>query len=202
MKKLLGTALAAAFLLVSAPADAQYQAAPLGNGNISFKVGYLNFTDSVVENSDVDSGVYFGFDAYFQVAPSFYLGFELGYGYTDGNAYVYSPALGRSVTVDTSVTYVPLEFNFKYMARPAPNLAIGLGAGLSTNYVEEEATLGGIYATVDDWLFGGQVFADINYVAGNVFFGGFFKYQITEDFKDTNYDYSNWRIGGQIGFTF
>jgi hypothetical protein len=43
---------------------------------------------------------------------------------------------------------------------------------------------------------------DLNYTMNQFFIGVNTKYQLTEDFKDFNYNYNNWRIGGQLGVMF
>ena len=82
---------------------------------------------------------------------------------------------------------------------------IGLGAGISYNYFKIEANRIDEYA--DDWLFGGQFFADLNYMMTKEWFLGINgKYQITEDLEfdniDTKTSADNWRVGAQIGFMF
>jgi hypothetical protein len=54
----------------------------------------------------------------------------------------------------------------------------------------------------DEWLFGGQFFVDVNYKVDNIFFGANLKYQITEEYDDIDTDFSNFRIGAQIGLLF
>jgi Outer membrane protein beta-barrel domain len=121
-----------------------------------------------------------------------YLGMEVGYANPDGNV------LG----IDTEVTFVPIELNLKYAIPASPNLVFDLGAGASYNYVQEKVSLSGVSVSSDDWLFGGQVFADVNYTSGIFFIGINGKYQITEDIKGGNYSYNNWRVGGQVGVMF
>ncbi len=86
----------------------------------------------------------------------------------------------------------------------APNLVIDFGAGISSNYVEEKEYGFNFFGSDrrDDWLFGGQFFMDINFTMNQFFIGANAKYQVTEDFKEYNYNYSNWRIGGNIGLMF
>jgi hypothetical protein len=54
----------------------------------------------------------------------------------------------------------------------------------------------------DDWLSGGQVFADTGYKFGRCLVGVNGKYQLTQDFKDAGFDSNNWRLGAQIGVMF
>jgi hypothetical protein len=58
--------------------------------------------------------------------------------------------------------------------------------------------------TEDDWLWGGQFFADINYIVGDVVYIGINgKYKIAEKgIKDYDVSLNNWMVGGQIGVKF
>ena len=191
MKKLFLLVLVSVIVMTSTAVYAA-QKAPLGLGNIALKLDYIGFTDDVVKDTDVDQGLLIAIEGYGQVVPNLYLGMEVGYTNPEGNV------LG----VDTELTFVPIELNLKYAIPASPNLVFDLGAGVSYSWVDEKASFGGISASADDWLVGGQFFADMNYTSGGFFIGINGKYQITEDIKDGNYDYNNWRIGGQIGITF
>ena len=101
------------------------------------------------------------------------------------------------------MTFVPIELNLKYAFKAAPNLAIDIGAGVSYNFAKVELTALGISLyDDDDWLFGGQFFVDLNYTVNQFFIGVNAKYQLTEDFKDADFGFSNWRVGGQVGLMF
>lgn len=191
MKKLFLLVLISVIVMTSTAVYA-VQKAPLGLGNIALKLDYIGFTDDVLKDTDVDQGLLIAIEGYGQVVPNLYLGMEVGYANPDGNV------LG----IDTEVTFVPIELNLKYAIAASPNFIIDLGAGASYNYLEEKVSLSGVSVSADDWLVGGQFFADMNYTSGGFFIGINGKYQITEDFKDGNYNYNNWRIGGQIGITF
>ena len=170
--------------------------APLGAGNVALKVDYINFTDDVIGNSDVDTGVYVGIEGFREIADSLYLGGEIGYAYSKGSVEVYF------TDVDTKLTFVPVELNLKYAVKTGSNLVLDAGAGASYNYVKEKAVTDNDSASASDWLLGGQLFFDANYTMDKLFVGINGKYQITEDFKDASYNYNNWRIGGQVGFIF
>jgi len=200
MKKIFLFLLMVAFVIASSAAYAAQQApfrAPLGIGNLAVKLDYINFTDDLVKDYDNDKGLYVGLEGYTAIAPNLYLGAEVGYANPDGSIDI------AGIPVDTEVTFVPIELNLKYAIKAAPNLAIDFGAGVSYNYVEEEESFGffGFYSR-EDWLLGGQFFIDLNYTMNQFFIGVNAKYQLTEDFKDFNYNYNNWRIGGQIGVMF
>ena len=201
------------FVMASTSVYAQQMKAPLGLGNIALKVDYIDFTDSTLEDLDLDTSVYGGLEMYGQVAPGLYLGAEVGYTNPDEETTftVFDPFLGPvTVELETEITYVPIELNLKYAIEAAPNLVFDFGAGVSMNYAELEVEGSALGVTVndseDDWLFGGQFFADLNYKFGQFFIGVNAKYQITEDLEindiDTDVDLSNWRVGGQIGIIF
>jgi hypothetical protein len=92
------------------------------------------------------------------------------------------------------------------------NFVVDFGAGLSYSYVELDRpvyflmddgnTVTSRTETRDEWLFGAQVFADLTYKIRWFSIGVNGKYQITEDFKDDDFDLSNWRLGAQIGIIF
>ncbi len=162
--------------------------APLGNSNIAVKLNHINFTDDVVENSDVGSGLYFGIEEFSEITPNLYFGIEVGY--------------ANPMGIDFELTFVPVEVNVKYAVKKTPNFCIDFGGGLSYNHVEEKLSALSISATFDDWLLGGQFFVDLNYISDTFFGGVNGKYQITQDFQGWDYNYNNWRIGGQVGFMF
>jgi hypothetical protein len=199
MKKLFLFLLMVAFVIASSAAYAAQQVpfkAPLRIGNLAVKLDYINFTDDVAKDFDNDKGLYVGLEGYTAIAPNLYLGAEVGYANPDGSIDI------AGTHVDTEVTFVPIELNLKYAIQSAPNLVIDFGAGVSSNYVKEEESAFGFSDSRDDWLFGGQFFIDLNYTMNQFFMGVNAKYQLTEDFKDFNYNYNNWRIGGQIGVMF
>ena len=173
--------------------------APLGFGNFALKVDYINFTENDLEDLDVDTAAYVGIEGYGLIAPNLYLGIEVGYANPDGGA------RGFDYDIDTDVTFAPSELNLKYAVNVTPNLVFDFGGGIYTTYVEVEQTVTTpydiIFITDSDWLFGGQFFVDMNYTANQFFMGINAKYHVTEDFEDFT-NFSNWRIGGQIGIRF
>lgn len=194
MKRLMLVCLAHAFVLTSTAVWAAGKA-PLGVGNMAVKVDYLQFTDDDLDEGDLDSGVYVGIEGFFELAQNLYLGAEVGYIETDDSFYTYD--YGK---IDVEVTYVPVELNLKYAIKLAPQLVADFGAGISYNYAEVEASMGGRSEDDSEWLFGGQFFADLNYTFDPFFLGINAKYQATEEWDGTAFD--NWRIGGQIGVWF
>jgi len=177
---------------------------PLEDLNVALKLDYINFTEGKLKNSDVDTGLYVGLEGYAEtkITPNLYVGMEVGYANPDGSVDI------NGTHVDTEVTFFPIEINLKYAIKikTIPNFVIDFGAGGSYIYVKEKATVSelGIFHTIrtDDWLLGGQFFADLTYKVDNYFIGINAKYQLTENLKDRGYNYNNWRIGGQIGMMF
>ena len=161
----------------------------LGNGNIAVKLDYITFTDNHWSGQG-DDGLYIGLEGYGEIIPNLYLGGELGNG-------VNVSILGEDIT------FFPIELNLKYAIEAASNVVIDFGAGASYNYAEMRIQR--LFSTdieEDDWLFGGQIFADLTYKIKRFFIGINGKYQITEHFKDENFDFTNWRLGVQIGMMF
>lgn len=172
MKKIIFFLLIMAVVLTSSSIYAA-QKSPLGLGNIAVKLNYISFT------ADDDTGIYVGLEGYGEIRPSLYLGAEVGY----------------ANSISETDIFVPIELNLKYAIKTTPDFVIDMGAGGSYNYVEEEDS-------GNDWLFGIQFFADLNYTIDKFFIGVNAKYQRTEHFKDSMKDFNNWRFGGQIGIMF
>jgi outer membrane protein W len=178
----------------------------LGMGNIALKVDYINFTESVEVNNidfdlELDKGIYVGLEGYYAIYPNLYLGLEAGWAGTSNDDD--GEIDGQEINVDIDVTFIPVELNLKYVFELDPNWNIGVGAGISYSFFEIEAD--GIDESVDDWIFGGQVFADVNYKMSKEWFIGINgKYQFTDDLEfddfDTETSADNWRVGAQIGY--
>jgi hypothetical protein len=191
-KTILVTTLILSFVIL--PVAVCNAASPLGIIHFGAKVDYIQFTDSFLEDSDLKKGTYFGAEIYSIILPNLYLGLEAGY----------SNPSGTYLGIDTELTYVPVELNAKVALEPVKNLAIDAGAGVSINYAEMKGTIRGVPVTEDDWLWGGQIFADINYVAGGVVYIGINgKYKFAENgVKGYDIKLNNWMVGGQIGVKF
>lgn len=170
----------------SVPASERH---PLGRSNFALKLDYFEFKDSALATLNTDTGTYFGIEGYSNISPRLYIGGELGWGYADGRY------LGRY----TQVGYFPLELNLKYAFKAARKFVIAFGGGPSLNYAELRAGSYPFGGYVNDWLFGGQLFLDLNYVSDGWFIGVNGKYQATDGFKSTKIDFSNWRAGIQVG---
>ena len=197
MKKFILLCLVGVFVMAPMVAFAQ-EKAPLGAGNLAVKVDYIQFTEDDLEDADVDSGLYLGVEGFAELVSNVYLGAEVGYAFIQSGDF-FEIDFGDRLDVD--LTYVPVEVNLKYAAEATPGLIVDFGAGISYNYAEIEFS-NGESDSEDDWLFGGQFFVDLNYTFDYFFLGINGKYQITEDFEDSDTSFDNWRIGGQIGVLF
>jgi hypothetical protein len=177
----------------------------IGNGNIALKMDYLQFTESALEDLDNDECFYIGLEAYNKITSNLYVGMEIGYATSDGSAQVVNTELQR-VNSDTELTFVPIELNLKYAIDITPRLVVDFGAGVSYNWMKEEISARGSSSSGEDWLWGGQFFAALNYKIDRFFIGINGKYQLTEDFEidnhETDVNANNWRIGGQVGIMF
>ncbi|MGV8074506.1 MAG: outer membrane beta-barrel protein [Syntrophobacteraceae bacterium] len=225
MKRLIILSLVAVMISVAGFAQAE-QNCPLGNGNVAFKVDYLRFTDSDIKDIGAENAIYFGLEAYVPVlCPNFYVGMESGYAFSSGDLresgsdydYYAGDYYDYDAKIDFDLDYVPIELNAKYVFEVNPCWNISLGAGISYNYFKIDMAAretryydyyyeyDGIYrdsGDVDDWLFGGQFFADVNYTFGQWFVGGNIKYQLTEKLDDAGVSADNLRVGMQLGFMF
>jgi hypothetical protein len=175
-------------LIIASNAVYAEEKVPLGKSNFALKLDYIQFTDDFWSDLD-DDGLYIGIEGYFEIMPNVYLGGEVGNG-------VNIELLGDSIS------FVPVELNVKYATETAPNFVIDFGAGLSYNYAEIDFTSLSTRIDGDDWLFGGQIFGDLIYKIQQFFVGVNVKYQITQDFREENFDLNNFRLGAQIGMTF
>jgi opacity protein-like surface antigen len=194
--------------------------APLGNGNFAVKVDYIAFTDDHWSDSGDDEGVYLGLEGYFEITPNFYLGGEVGaavnldidpFGGLGAYATLRYGGVDEVEGTEDDINFLPVELNLKYAMEAASHFVVDFGAGLSYSYVEldrpiyfllNENTVTSRTETRDEWLFGAQVFADVTYKIRWFSIGVNAKYQITEEFKDADFDLSNWRLGAQIGIIF
>ena len=191
MKRLLLISICMVIVMTCAAVHAK-EKAPLGNGNFSVKLDYIAFTDDHFDDrSNEDDGLYIGLEGFGKIAPNLYLGGEVG---TAGNI-----SIGGE-----DIHFAPFELNLKYAKETARNFVVDFGAGLSYCYTEltHRHFWGGRDETRDDWLLGGQVFADLTYKIKWFSIGVNGKYQITEDFKDEGIDLSNYRLGVQLGIVF
>jgi len=213
MKELFLFTLIGAFVMAFSAVYAAEENPVLGNGNVAVKVDYIGFTDSHVKDHDYDKGTYVGLEGYAQIIqdlPNLYLGMEIGYTNPDGGYLGYADPDHPKYPAHyhAELTFVPVELNLKYAIEVAPNFTFAFGAGPSCNYAKLEGykiDVGppSVNFSEDRWLFGGQVFADLNYKLSQQFFVGInAKYQATEEFGDEDLNFNNWRIGAQVGYCF
>jgi outer membrane protein W len=207
MKKVLLFSLMVVLVLMATTVYATEKYA-LGNSHVALKVDYFSFTDDVFDEIDLEAGPYIGLEGYYGIMPNLYVGMEAGWAGTSNDGHL--DAIDADIDVD--VNFVPIELNLKYAFEVSPALVIDLGAGVSYSWFDVQADVDGFGdADQDDWVFGGQVFADVNYKLNNQWFIGINgKYQITEDLEfdvqgeDVNTDTKadNWRAGVQVGLMF
>ena len=189
MKKLFLISTGITFILTFVNIPAQV-VAPLGKGNLALKFDYIDFTDGYFSGSE-DAGLYIGLEGYGKIASNFYLGGEVG-------------AADNVALFGKSISFTPIEINIKYASEFAHNLVIDFGTGFSYSYVALKQTFwfGTEPEERNDWLFGGQIFADLSYKINWFSIGVNAKYQITQSFKDEGLDLSNFRLGVHIGIIF
>ena len=215
MRKLSLLLVVCALVLCAAPfarAQAPNEPAKLNLGaDVALKVDFFHFMDSDIGDLNAENGVLVSLEFYKEVFfPNFFLGVEAGWGQSWGSIHVSDFVNEQEVLskLDTTITYVPIEFNAKYAIPLAPNFALGLGAGISMNYIGGEFEAFGESFSDDDWVFGGQFFAQLDYKCHNWFFGAHVKYKITEDVKfvkDLTGDEvsaDNIAVGLNLGFLF
>jgi hypothetical protein len=210
MKKTIFLFVMVCFVCTSASLHAG-QDYPLGHNSVDVKVHHFEFTDDVFGDADLDNGWYVGLEGSFALMPNLYLSPEIGYVGTDNSGKVNCNEILDScsgkINFDVDVTYVPVELNLRYAIGFAEKWAFGFGIGGSFNYFEVKIDPKGFGSeSEDDWVWGGQVFADLTHNFGSWFLGLNFKYQFTEDLEfndyDTDTDATNWRIGPRVGFFF
>lgn len=189
-------ALSMCLILASTTSIWAAEGEPLGKANIAVKVDHIQFTDNVLDNVGLESDIYYAIEGFVETIPNLYLGIEVGYTNPKGSMSI------SGVNVKTENTYIPIELNLKYVFVPAKDFSLSIGTGASFNYIKEELKVYGTTIDDDDWLLGGQLFCDANYNINNFFVGLNAKFQLTEEMKNYGYDYTNWRVGGQVGFKF
>jgi opacity protein-like surface antigen len=203
MKKILLVSLMVVFVLMATSVFAA-EKYDLGMGNVALKIDYINFTEDAFDKIDLNNGVYVGLEGYYAIYPNLYLGLEAGWAGSKNDDTINTEEFG-DVDVDIDVTFVPIELNLKYAVALSPDWVADFGAGISYSYFKIEAN--DIDEDADDWLFGGQVFADINYKLNKQWFIGINgKYQFTDDLEfdniDTKTSADNFRVGAHVGMMF
>lgn len=178
-------------VLALAAADACAQGeSPLGNGTLALKFDYLRFTGRHLGSLDEDDGIYIALEGFRRIRPNLYLGGEIGQG------------TNVSLVFGEDIQFYVFELNLKYAGDLSPRLVLDAGAGPSYNYVSiYELDFFDGNRERDDWLLGGQAFADLTYRFGRFCAGLHAKFQRTQDFEGGRGDYSNTRVGVQFGYS-
>jgi len=166
----------------------------LGPNNFTVKLATIHFSDKALK--DFNNAFYMGLEGYGNLSKNFYVGAEVGYvdkeektGKSGGNA-------------NRELIFVPIELNLKYTIKVVSQLIFDVGGGFSYNYAREEIPATSVSSTVNEWLWGGQFFSDLNYKMGQFFLGAHVKYQLTKNGRDVGHNFDNLRVGGQIGVMF
>jgi hypothetical protein len=173
------------------------QSAPLGSGHFTLKLGQIQLVDDEEywEFNELEEDNYIAINWYGYLGRDFYLGFELGYAKFSAEPF----------GIDTDLTLIPAELNLKYVL-DVWNLQLALGVGVSHITTYGSILWPGLIGSVEEFfhtrsVYGAQGFADFNFQLKRFFFGGYVKYQITEDLVDTiNLD--NYQVGVHVGLTF
>jgi hypothetical protein len=154
--------------------------APLGNVHLGINLSYLKFRDNI---ADLRNSGYVGALLYGRLFRGLYLGGEVG------------KANNLTWFGGYNVEFLPLELNAKYAFQAGSHLVLDVGGGPSYSHVEIDGR-----ETADEWLLGGQMFADVVFpmAAFSLVVNG--KYQITEDLKDSSLTLDNWRVGMVLMF--
>lgn len=192
MKKVMVGAVVAVIGLSLTARAQESSAKTLGNVQFGLKGNYIAFTHEDLKDSKVDTGGLGGALFYLGVADGFYIGVEGGAAYAEH----------KEGDLKLSLTYVPIEANAKLVVKPADWLVLGVGGGGCYGYTKYEAELNGNKDDINDWVFGGQAFAEANLLFGPFFIGANGKYQLTQKFEDQEFNLNNWQVGGQLGFNF
>ena len=181
---------------IAAPSAAQDAPGTLGSFQISADLSTMWMQHRTFDTDD--GGLFAGLGVYGHLGDDWYIGGEIGTG----------SSLALLVFDDSS--FVPVEVNAKRAFRLKNHIAADLGAGLCFGRVEYSRSplFWGETDEVDQWVPGGQVFADLLFDAGGFFLGLKTKYQLTADAdevadlvsSDEGWDYSNFRFGIQFGF--
>jgi hypothetical protein len=166
----------------------------LGPNNFAVKLDSIHFSAKGLK--DFNNAFYMGLEGYGDLGNNFYIGSEVGYvdkkGKTDKSG----------TQADRELIFIPMELNLKYTVKVVSRLIFDVGGGFSYNYAREEISEAGASSTVNEWLWGGQFFGDLNYKIGQFFLGANLKYQLTKNGRDLGHNFDNLRVGGQIGVMF
>ena len=169
---------------------------PLGRLHFSVALARMAMQHRTFETDD--TGLFFNAAGYGRLRGDWYAGGEIGVG---GNVALFG--------LDETTT-VPIELNLKRGFGLSRHVALALGGGLCTSWVEyrDNGFFGtGDERTASDWVFGGQVFGEILLHAGWAQTGLQVEYQLTTDAGEVmdlispgeGWDYSNLKIALHVG---
>lgn len=184
--------------------------APLGEKTLGLTLDLNTFTNEIVGDLDLDSGVSLSAETYYLVAPRLYLGASLGYGESEGK-FVLQDLVTSSISykIDSKMLYIPLELNAKMAFHLNEETVLMLGGGVSFNYNKEKLftkTNGNHheYYRANDWSRGIQLFAEIIYVPkySSQYFGFRTKVKQMNDFYSYSRSYSHSSFGFFTGIIF
>jgi len=192
----------------------------LGNVNFAVKLDYITFTDDFFGQIGDENTGYIGLEGYGKISPNVYLGGEIGTSTVSSDVGFDIIEALLSLEHDViNADFTFFELNVKYAKDLSRYFVIDLGGGLSCNKASVDFETHD-WVLVDevnthtitnsrnetDWLFGGQIFADLAFKFHWFSTGINGKYQLTEDFKDSRSGYefplNNWRLGMQLGVIF
>lgn len=183
-------------LMLTGPTAGAQEQPLLGTSHYAVELDLMFLQHRTFETDD--GGIYFGFAGYRYLGDDWYLGGEIGVG----------TAFGLFLVENS--TYMPLEVNAKRAFALSRHWVATLGGGLSLSRVEysHDAFDPDDDVDVTEWVAGGQVLSDLIYQAGGFQIGLKFKYQLTTNVDevtsrfspDAGWDYSNLKLGIQIGF--
>jgi hypothetical protein len=189
MKQLLCCLSAALMVLMVATVVFGQDERPLGTFNLALRGNYLKFDDDLLKTLDLDEGYLAAIEWYGRVVSGLYLGGDVGYGLTDSN-----------LVASDEVEFIPVGLNAKYVFNLASFLKWDIGGGVSYNYVDVKGF--GPLIKADDWIWGGQVFSNLNFRFGRFFLGADARYQNTQKLLKTGVRFKNYQIGAHFGFIF
>lgn len=184
--------------------------APLGEKTLSLSLDLDSFSDKIVGDLDLDSGVSLSAETYYLVAPRLYIGGSIGYGEAEGK-FVLQDLVTSSISykIDSKMLYIPLELNAKMTFLLSEETVLTLGGGASFNYNKEKlfTKQNGKhyeYYRANDWSKGIQIFAEIIYVPkySSQYFGFRTKVKQMNDFFSYSRSYSHSSFGFFAGIMF
>jgi hypothetical protein len=164
------------------------------SGYIGLKVDYIHFTDSILEDNDIEKGDYLALETNGMILPNLYLGGEIGVTIIDGSY----------KDIDTELTFVPVEIHVRYRFDLSSRFNLDVGVGVAHCFydieIAAETNKDGDDSDKNS-VWGAQASVDLNTQFGWFYIGANAKYQITEDIVD-DINLNSYRVGAQFGIAF